>query len=84
MGSHEVVGKGYVFTKASQMASIGAILTTTYHTKQLNPWPNSPASREVKYSQLSACQGEMQPFEGDPNTRECLTGLRNKPQHQPG
>ena len=32
MGSHEVAGKGYVFTKTSQMASIGAIFTSTYHT----------------------------------------------------
>ena len=79
MGSHEVAGKGYVFTKTSQMASIGVIFTSTYHTKQLNPWPNSSASRVVNYSQLSACQGDMQPFEGDPYTHGCLTSLRNKP-----
>ena len=42
MRSHEVAGKGYVFTKTSQMASIGVIFTSTYHTKQLNPWPNQP------------------------------------------
>ena len=54
-----MAGIGYVFTKTSQMASIGVIFTSTYHTKQLNPWPNSSASpRVVKYSQLSACQGE--------------------------
>ena len=52
VGSHEVAGKGYVFTKTNQMASIGVIFTSTYHTKQLNPWPNSSASR--------AC-GELQP-----------------------
>ena len=73
-------GKGYVFTKTSQMASIGVIFTSTYHTKQLNPWPNSSASRVVNYSRLSACQGDMQPFEGDPYTRGRLTSLRNKPQ----
>ena len=85
MGSHEVAGKGYVFTKTSQMASIGVIFTSTYHTKQLNPWPNSSASRVVNYSQLSGCQGDMQPFEGDPYTRGRLTSLRNKPQQkQPG
>ena len=84
-GSHEVAGKGYVLTKTSQMASIGVIFTSTYHTKQLNPWPNSSASRVVNYSQLSACQGDMQPFEGDPYTRGRLTSLRNKPQQkQPG
>ena len=85
MGSHEVAGKGYVFTKISQMASIGVIFTSTYHTKQLNPWPNSSASRMVNYSQLSACQGDMQPFEGDPYTSGRLTSLKNKPQQkQPG
>ena len=59
MGSHEVAGKGYVFTKTSQMASIGVIFTSTYHTKQLNPWPNSSADGVVNYSRLSACQGDM-------------------------
>ena len=76
VGSHKVAGKGYVFTKTSQIASIGVIFTSTYHTKQLNPWPNSSASRVVNYSQLSACQGDMQPFEGDPYTHGCLTSLR--------
>ena len=80
MQSHEVAGKGYVLTKTSQMASIGVIFTSTYHTKQLNPWPNSLASRVVNYSRLSAGQGDMQPFEGDPYTRGRLTSLRNKPQ----
>ena len=73
-----MVGKGYVFTIISQIASIGVIFTTTYHTKQLNPWPNSSASRVVNYSQLSACQGDMEPFEGNPSTRGRLTSLRNK------
>ena len=73
MGSHEIVGKDCIFTKTSQMASIGVIFTSTYHTKQLNPWPNSSASRVVNCSQLSACQGDMQPFEGDPYTRGRLT-----------
>ena len=41
--SQEVVRKGYVFTKNSQMTSIGAIFTSTCHTKQINPWPNSSA-----------------------------------------
>ena len=64
------------------MASIGVIFTSTYHTKQLNPWPNSSASRVVNYSQLSACQGDMEPFEGDLYTRGRLTSLRNKPQQK--
>ena len=75
MESHEVVGKGYVFTKTSQMTSIGVIFTSTYHTKQFNPWPNSSASHVMNYSQLSDCQGNMQPFEGDPYTRGCLISL---------
>ena len=82
MGSHKVAGKGYVFTKTKQMASIGVIFTFTYHTKQLNAWPNSSASRVVNYSQLSACQGGIQPFEGDPDIHGRLTRLRNKPQQK--
>ena len=61
------------------MASIGVIFTSTCHTKQLNPWPNSSASRVVNYSQLSACQEDMQPFEGDPYT---CGRLADKPQKQ--
>ena len=36
----------------------------------------------VNYSQLSACQGDMEPFEGSPSTCGCLTSLRNKPQQK--
>ena len=57
VGSHEVVVKGYVSSENSQMASIGTIFTSTYHTKQLNPWQNSSASHVENYSWLSACQG---------------------------
>ena len=82
MGNHEVVGKGYVFTKTSQMASIGVIFTSTYHTKL---WLNSSANRGVNYSQLSACQGDMQPCEGDLDTHGHLSSLRKGPQQkQPG
>ena len=35
-GSHNVVGKVYVNTENSQMVFIGAIVTSIYHTKQLN------------------------------------------------
>ena len=83
--SYEVAGKGYVFTKNSQMAFIGVILTFIYHTKQLNPWPNSSVSCVMNYRQLSVCQGDMQPFEGDLSTTGHLTSLSNKPQQkQPG
>ena len=47
-GSHKVADKGQIFTKTIQMVSIGAIFTSTFHTKQLNPWPNSPVS-QVKW-----------------------------------
>ena len=67
------------------MASIGVIFTSTYRTKWLNPWPNSSASRVGNYSQLSACQGDIQPFEGHMHTRGFLTNLSNEPQQkQPG
>ena len=67
------------------MMSIGDIFTSTYHTKQLNPWPNSSASCMVNYSWLSPCQGEKKPFEDHPGNHGHLTSLSNKPQHkQPG
>ena len=69
-------------TKTRQIASISAIFTSTYHSKQLNSWPNSLANRVVNYSQLSAFQGNTEPFEGDLNIRGHLTGLRNKPQQK--
>ena len=33
---------------------------------------------QVNYSQLSACQGDMEPFIDHPSTHGCLTSLRNK------
>ena len=75
-----MVGKGYVHTENSQMASVGTIFSFTYHKKQVNAWPNSSASRVVNYCQLSACPGEMEPFKDHPSTCECLASLRNKPQ----
>ena len=82
MGSHEVAGKGYVFTKNREMTTIGAIFTSTCHTKQLNPWPNSSASRVVIHSRLSACQRKMGPFKGYPSTRGHQTGLRIRPERK--
>ena len=83
VGSHKVAGKGYIFTKNSQMSSIGAIFTSTCHTKQLNAWSNawsnSLASHVVIHGQLSACQGKMGPFKGQPSTHGRQTGLRNRP-----
>ena len=45
-------------------SSIGAIFTSAYHTKQLNPWLNSLARRVVSYnySHLSACPEGMDPL----------------------
>ena len=66
----------YVFAKNREMTSIGAIFTSTYHSKQLNPWPNSLASRVVIHNQLSACQEKMGPFKGHPSTGGHQTGLK--------
>ena len=68
--------------KCSQMVSIAAIFTSTYHTKKLNPWPNSSVSRIVNYSPLSTCLGEMEPFEDDLSTRGRMTSLSNNPQQK--
>ena len=82
MGSHEMVGKGYFFTKTGQMKSTGAIFTSTYHTKQLNPWPNSSVSRVMNYSWRSTCQEDIQSFEGEPRTLGHLTSLRSTSQQK--
>ena len=67
------------------MVSTGDIFTSSYHAKQLITCPNSSASCGVNYSQLSAYQWDMEPFEGDLSTHGHLTSLRNKPQQkQPG
>ena len=49
-----MTGKGYVFTKNSQMTSIGAIFTSTCHTKQLNPMAKL-ISELCGNSQLAVC-----------------------------
>ena len=77
-----MAGKDYIFTKTSQIASIGILSSFAYHTKQLSPWPESSASRMVIHSQLSACQGFKELFEGDASTCRCLTSLRYKPQQK--
>ena len=63
MGSQEVVGKGYVFTKNSQMAATAVTCISKY---QLNPWPNSPASSVAIYSRLAACPVKIEPFKDHP------------------
>ena len=56
MGSHKIAGKGYVNTEKDQIVSTGIIFcASTYHTKQINPWPNSLTSYVVNYGWLSAC-----------------------------
>ena len=54
----------------------------TYHTKQLNSLSNSSVSRVVNYSLLFACQGDVERYECDLNTRGYLTSLSNKPQQK--
>ena len=76
--SHEMAGKVYIHTENSQIVSIGAISTSTYHTKQLNAYPSSPASLFVNYNWLSACPMKTELVKDHPNTHERLTGLRNK------
>ena len=71
-----MVGKGYVFTKNSQMTSIGNNFTSTCHTKQLNQWSNSSASHVVIHSWLPACQGKSGLFKGPLSARGHQTGLR--------
>ena len=56
----QVVGKAMSTLKTVKWHC--AIFGATYHTKQLNPWPNSSARGVVKYSQLSACLGDKEPF----------------------
>ena len=68
-----MAGKGYINTENSQMVSISTIFTSIYHTKQLNPWPNSLASCVVNYSWLSADPGAREPFKDHLNTHGCLT-----------
>ena len=79
-GIHKVAGKGYVFTKNREMTSIGTIFTSTCHTKQLHPWPNSSASHVVINNRQSTCQGKMEPFKGYLSSCGCQTGLRKWPE----
>ena len=85
MGSHEVSGKCYFNTENSQIVSNGAILLHVSHKAakfmaKLISW----LCYEL-YSWLSACQGEMKPFEDQTSTGGHLTSLTNKPQQkQPG
>ena len=65
-------------TVNSQITSVVAIFSSTYHTKQLNPWLTSPASDVIIYSHLSACPGEMEPFKRSP----CHSWTSDKPQKQ--
>ena len=72
-------GKGYVFTKNREMTSIGAILTSTCHTKQLNPCMAKLISQLCGDSQWqSACQGKMRPFKGYLSACGCQTGFSEK------
>ena len=86
VGSHEVMGRGCVSTENSQMAYIGVIFSSTYHTRQLNPWPNSSASHVVNYSQLYDFLKSWSHLE---TTKALIdvcqaseTSLRNKPQQK--
>ena len=85
VGSHEVIGKHFLKSENIQMALTGTIFCSTYHTKQLNPWPSSPASHLVIYSWLPTCPVEIEPDKNDPRTCGHPTNFINMPQQkQPG
>ena len=84
VSSHKVVVKVYVFTMNNQMASIGAIFTSTYN-KAAKSMVKLISQSCGELQQLSACQGDMETFEGALSTSGYLISLRNKPQQkQPG
>ena len=58
--------------KVANWYQISVILSSAYHTKQLNPWSITPTSHVVIYSWLSICPREMEPFKDHPSTRGCL------------
>ena len=64
-------------TEQSQMVSIEALLSSTYHKMELNQCTKSLASCVAISSLLSACQGKMEPFKEHLDTRGHLTGPRN-------
>ena len=68
-------------TEESQMASIEALLCSTYLKMYLNQCPNSLASRVAISSRVSACQGKMEPlaFKEHPDIRGRLTGYKKQP-----
>ena len=55
MGSHKVAGKGYVFTKNSQMTYIGVIFPSISHTKQLAKFMDKLISQSCGDLQLAVC-----------------------------
>ena len=57
MGSHKVMGKGYGNIENSQMASIGAIFTSKYQTKQLKPWPTHQPVMELSTASCLLVKG---------------------------
>ena len=77
-GSHKVAGKRYSNTENIQMASIGAIFTSTYHTQQLNPWPCMKfISQSCGKLQLDVCLSTGdEPFEDYLSTHGCLKSLK--------
>ena len=82
MWNDQVAEKAQSKTENRQMASVGIIFSFIHHTKQLNPWLNSPARHVMIYNQLSACPGKMEPFKDHPSTSGHLTSLRNTPQQK--
>ena len=65
-----------------EMAYKEAPLHSNCHKTWLNQWPITSTSRMVVSSRVVACISQPVAFNGDPSTRGCLTGLRNKPQQK--
>ena len=66
--------KGYVNTETAKQHLLVPFQLHISH-KPLNPWPNSPASHMMIYSQLSAFQGQIEPFKDRLSTNRCLTSF---------
>ena len=81
VGRHKVMGKAMPILKTAKWHTLVPFISSRY-AKQLNPWPNSLASRTVIYNWLSACIGKMEPLKDNLSTRGRLTSLRNKSQQK--
>ena len=72
MGSHEVVGKGYVFTKNRKMTSIGAIYFHFHMSRKAAKSMAKLISQSCGDLQLAVYLPRKDgPFKGHPSTHGC-------------